>query len=303
MYESFFGFERPPFENVPDTSFFFPSSTHTEALAQLTYAVEARKGFAVLTGEVGSGKTTLTRALFRKLDPKTVTAVVTNSRLTGVQLLYAVCREFGIEDVKPNRVDLLDRINHFLAERLAENRNVVLLLDEAQDLPLSTLEEVRLISNLETESVKLIQIILVGQPELRDSVDHPALRQLRQRIAFRFHLGPLDEEQMREYVHHRLRIAGPLNEAKFSDRALKAVYAYSGGIPRLVNLACDKALLVAFTEDVKKIDHKVVLAGLREIEGAGYVLKARAELAGPGPNHAPVKKSFLRLPFFGGRTG
>src|SRR4029077_9516918 len=129
MYEAFFGFERAPFENVPDTSFFFPSSTHTEALAQLVYAVEARKGFAVLTGEVGSGKTTLTRALFRKLDPNTITAVVTNSRLTGVQLLYAVCREFGIEDVKPNRVDLLDRINHFLADRLAENRNVVLLVD------------------------------------------------------------------------------------------------------------------------------------------------------------------------------
>ena len=301
MYESFFGFERPPFENVPDTSFFFPSSTHTEALAQLTYAVQARKGFAVLTGEVGSGKTTLTRALFRKLDPRTVTATITNSRLTGVQLLYAVAREFGIEDVRPNRVDLLDRINQFLADRLAENRNVVLLVDEAQDLPLSTLEEIRLISNLETENVKLIQIILVGQPELRDSVDHPGLRQLRQRIAFRFHLGPLDEEQSTEYVLHRLRVAGPLSTAKFSDRALKSVFAYSGGIPRLINLACDKALLVAYTEDKTKIDHKTVLAGLREIEGPTYVLKARAELLGPGPNHAPIRRSFLRLPFLGGR--
>jgi general secretion pathway protein A len=302
MYETFFGFERPPFENVPDTSFFFPSSTHTEALAQLAYAVEARKGFAVLTGEVGSGKTTLTRALFRKLDPGTVTATITNSRLTGVQLLYAVSREFGIEDVRPNRVDLLERINQFLADRLAENRNVVLLVDEAQDLPLSTLEEIRLISNLETENVKLIQILLVGQPELRDSVDHPGLRQLRQRIAFRFHLGPLDEDQTREYVLHRLRVAGPLNTARFSDRALKSIYAYSGGIPRLINLACDKSLLVAYTENATKIDHKMVLAGLREIEGPNYVLKSRAELLGPGPNHAPIRKSFLRLPFFGGRT-
>jgi general secretion pathway protein A len=302
MYEAFFGFERPPFENVPDTSFFFPSSTHTEALAQLTYAVEARKGFAVLTGEVGSGKTTLTRALFRKLDGKTVTAVITNSRLTGVQLLYAVAREFGIEDVKPNRVDLLDRINQFLADRLAENRNVVLLVDEAQDLPLSTLEEIRLISNLETDNAKLIQIILVGQPELRDSVDHPGLRQLRQRIAFRFHLGPLDEAQTSEYVLHRLRIAGPLNTAKFTDRALKSIYAYSGGIPRLVNLACDKSLLVAYTEDERKIDHKTVLSGLREIEGPDFVLKSRAEMLGPGANHAPIRKSFLRLPFTGGRA-
>ncbi|HYC79017.1 MAG TPA: AAA family ATPase [Planctomycetota bacterium] len=301
MYEAFYGFERPPFANVPDTSFFFPSSAHVEALAQLTYAVEARKGFAVLTGEVGAGKTTLTRALLRKLDPRTVTATVTNSRLTGVQLLLAVAKEFGIEDAKPNRVELLDRINRFLIARLAEDRNVVLLIDEAQDLPLSTLEEVRLISNLETETEKLVQILLIGQPELRDSVDHPSLRQLRQRIAFRFHLKPLDQDQTREYVLHRLRVAGPLHGAKFTDKALEAVWRYSGGVPRLINLVCDKALLVGFTEDEKKIDQKTVLAGIREIEGPDWNFKSKSELAAERGATAP-RRTFLRLPFFGGRT-
>ena len=300
MYESFHGFERPPFANVPDTSFFFPSGHHTEALAQLVHTVEARRGFAVLTGEVGAGKTTITRALFRKLSPDTVTAVVNNSRLTGVQLLCAVAREFGIEDVKPNRVDLLDRINRFLIDCLAKDRNVVLLVDEAQDLPLSTLEEIRLISNLETEREKLIQILLVGQPELRQSIDHPSLRQLRQRINFRYHLAPLSASQVADYIKHRLHVAGPLSPVSFTDRAIEVVHRYSGGIPRVVNLACDKALLVAFTEDTHRIDHKIVIAGIREIEGPHWILPSRAEMAAAGSGEP--RRTFLRLPFFGGRT-
>jgi general secretion pathway protein A len=300
MYEAFHGFERAPFANVPDTSFFFPSGHHTEALAQLVHTVEARRGFAVLTGEVGAGKTTITRALFRKLAPSTVTAVITNSRLTGVQLLCAVAREFGIEDVAPNRVDLLDRINRFLVDCLAKDRNVVLLVDEAQDLPLSTLEEIRLVSNLETETEKLIQILLVGQPELRASIDHPSLRQLRQRISFRYHLGPLTETQVGDYIRHRLRIAGPLGKAVFTDRAVEIIHRYSGGIPRVVNLTCDKALLVAFTEDTHRVDHKVVMSGLREIEGPQYVLPSKAESASAASG--TPRRTFLRLPFFGGRT-
>jgi general secretion pathway protein A len=301
MYESFFGFERAPFNNVPDTSFYFASSAHNEALAQLAYAVEARRGFAVLTGEVGAGKTTLTKALLRRIDPRTVTAIVANSRFTGVQLLLAVAKEFGIEDVKPNRVDLLDRIKKFLVARLAEDRNVLLLIDEAQDLPLATLEEVRLISNLETESEKLIQIVLVGQPELRDAIDHHSLKQLRQRIAFRFHLKPLDPTQTKEYVLHRLRVAGALHTAKFTDKALDSVYRYSGGVPRLVNLACDKALLVAFAAGERKIDHKTVLTGIREIEGPEWTFKSQAEIEAEQGATAP-RRTFLRLPFFGGRT-
>lgn len=302
MYESFFGFERSPFNNVPDTAFFFGSHRHNEALAQLIYAVEARKGFAVLTGEVGAGKTTLTRALFRRLDPdSTMTATVTNSRLTGVQLLHTVAKEFGIENAPPSRPLLLEAINKFLIDQLAADRNVVLLVDEAQDLPLSTLEEIRLISNLETEREKLIQIILVGQPELRESIDHPDLRQLRQRIAMRYHLNPLDRKETEAYVLHRLRVAGPAADVRFTDRGLNTVFRYSRGIPRLINLCCDKALLVAFTDDQRKLDARVVMDGIREIEGPTFTFKAREEMEAASNAAGQRRRAFIRLPFLGGR--
>ena len=292
MYESYFGFERPPFNNVPDTSFFFGSNRHNEALAQLLYTVEGRNGFAVLTGEIGAGKTTLTRALLRRLDSETTrTAVVTNSRLTGVQLLYTVAREFGLPDLQPSRPKLLEKINEFLIEELGRDRNVVLLVDEAQDL----------ISNLETERDKLIQIILVGQPELRKSIDHPELRQLRQRIAMRYHLEPLDREETAEYVAHRLRVAGPTSSVRFTDRAVNTVYRYSGGVPRLVNLCCDKALLVAYTEDQSKVDQRTVMDGVREIEGADFTFRAREREEADARGAEVRKKPFIRLPFLGGK--
>ena len=299
MYESYFGFERPPFNNVPDTSFFYGSNRHTEALAQLLYTVEGRKGFAVLTGEIGAGKTTLTRALLRRFDPETTTtAVITNSRLTGVQLLYTVAREYGLEELAPSRPKLLEAINGFLVRELAADRNVVLLIDEAQDLPVSTLEEVRLISNLETEQDKLIQIILVGQPELRESIDHPDLRQLRQRIAMRYHLLPLDRGETAEYVVHRLRVASPTGAVRFTDRAINAVYRYSRGVPRLINLCCDKALLVAYTEDQARVDRRAVMEGLREIEGQDFSFKAYERR---GVDEKARKRPFIRLPFLGGK--
>ncbi|NRA96620.1 MAG: AAA family ATPase [Planctomycetes bacterium] len=302
MYESYFGFERAPFNNVPDTSFFYGSDRHTEALAQLLYTVEGRKGFAVLTGEIGAGKTTLTRALLRRFDPEsTTTAVITNSRLTGVQLLYTVAREFGLEDLQPSRPKLLEAINSFLVRELAADRDVVLLIDEAQDLPISTLEEVRLISNFETEQDKLIQIILVGQPELRHSIDRPELKQLRQRVAMRYHLLPLDRAETAEYVAHRLRVASPTSPVRFSDRAINAVHRYSRGIPRLINLCCDKALLVAYTEDESKVDRRAVMEGLKEIEGSDFSFKVheRREV-GEGEPEAR-KRPFIRLPFLGGK--
>lgn len=301
MYETHFGFERAPFNNVPDTAFFFGSARHNEALSQLLYAVEGRKGFAVLTGEVGAGKTTLTRALFRRMSKDTVTAVITNSRLTGVQLLYAVARELGIDNLVPSRPLLLEAINKFLIKMLSEDKNVVLLIDEAQGLPMSTLEEVRLISNLETEQEKLIQILLVGQPELRKNIDHPDLRQLRQRISLRFHLTGLDQEETAKYIGHRLMIAGPTTSVRFSDRAVNTVFRYSRGIPRLINLCCDKALLVAYTEETPKIDQKIVMDGIREIEGPEFTFKSRergeSELEGEGAPRRP----FIRMPFLRSR--
>lgn len=301
MYESFFGFERPPFNNVPDTSFFYGSERHTEALSQLVCAVQGRKGFAVLTGEVGAGKTTVTRALYRRLGPDTVTATITNSRLTGVQLLWSVAKEFGIENLRPSRPELLESINGFLLRMLAEDRNVVVLVDEAQDLPLSTLEELRLISNLETETEKLIQIILVGQPELRKSIDHPDLRQLRQRIALRFHLAGLDVDETKAYVQHRLRVAGPTSDVRFTDRGLNAVYRYSRGIPRLINLCCDKALLVAYTEEENKIDQRIVMDGIREIEGPDFTFRTREKEEHAADGNGAPRRPFIRMPFLRGR--
>jgi general secretion pathway protein A len=175
------------------------------------------------------------------------------------------------------------------------------LIDEAQDLPLSTLEEVRLISNLETEREKLIQIILVGQPELRESIDHPDLRQLRQRSAMRYHLKPLDRKETEEYIVHRLRVAGPTADVRFTDRGINTVFRYSRGVPRLINLCCDKALLVAFTEDVRRLDSRIVMEGIREIEGPTFTFKAREEIEAANEALGAKRKAFIRLPFLGGR--
>lgn len=293
MYEDFLGFDRAPFNNTPDTAFYFPSERHDEALAQLLYTVQARKGFAVVTGEIGAGKTTLCRSLLRQFDEdSTVTALITNPRLTGIQLLYSIAREFGLDVDQANRVAILDAINEFLIEMLAQDKNVVLIIDEAQNLPLSTLEEVRLISNLETETEKLVQILLLGQPELRRKLEHPSLTQLRQRIAMRFHLTALDEEEMIRYIQHRMRIAGPHHRTRFSTRAMAIIYRYSRGVPRLVNLVCDRALLTAFTEDTNKIGAKVAIEAIREIEGPEWSFKQS------NPEENGTRKAFLRLPFF-----
>ncbi len=299
MYEDFLGFDRAPFNNTPDTSFYFPSERHNEALAQLLYTVEARKGFAVITGEIGAGKTTLCRRLLRQLDEDASTALITNPRLTGIQLLYSVAREFGLEvDQQVNRVAIIDAIYEYLIEMLAQDRNVILVIDEAQNLPLSTLEEVRLISNLETETEKLIQILLLGQPELKRKLEHPSLLQLRQRIAMRYHLTALDQEEMQNYIHHRMKVAGRHHSVRFSSRALSMIYRYSNGVPRLVNLLCDRALITAFTMETNKIAAQVILAAIREIEGPDWTFKKveSQEKSSKG------RKSFLRLPFFANKT-
>ena len=297
MYEAFFGFDHSPFNNTPDTRFYFSSDRHDEALAQLRYTVESRKGFAVLTGEVGAGKTTLCRRLLRSLDGETSTAVITNPRLTGTQLLYAIAREYGIEVEEPHRVAILEAINEFLIEALAEDRNVVLVIDEAQNLPLATLEEVRLVSNLETETEKLIQILLLGQPQLQKKLDHPDLLQLKQRAAMRFHLTPLDERESLRYIQHRMRVAGPHHRARFSTRALGVIFRYARGVPRVLNLVCDRTLITAFTEDTHKITGRIVLAAIRDVEGPDWTFRDVEPV-----EETSSRRPFLRLPFFADRT-
>jgi len=276
MYQEFFGLDKMPFNTTPDTRFFFHSEQHQEALSSLLYAVNERKGFALLTGEIGAGKTTCCRAFLNRLDPKTKVAVITNTRLTERQLLQSICEEFGLWiPGNVGKVTLFNELNTFLVEQYRQGTNVVLIVDEAQNLRPEVLEEIRLISNLETERDKLIQIVLMGQPELRDIIELPELKQLKQRIVLRFHLYPLSEREAQAYVFHRLRTAGADGSLKFSRKALKTVYEYSGGIPRVINIVCDNTLLLAFVHETKKISESLVREVIRDLEGARRPVESR----------------------------
>ena len=269
MYQHFYGLRKMPFNTTPDTRFFFHSEQHQEALSSLLYAVNERKGFVLLTGEIGAGKTTVCRAFLNRLDPATKVAVITNTRLTERQLLQSICEEFGLWiPGNVGKVTLFNELNSFLVEQYRQGANVVLIVDEAQNLRPEVLEEIRLISNLETERDKLIQIVLMGQPELREIVELPELKQLKQRIVLRFHLYPLSEKEAQAYVFHRLRVAGADGSLKFSRKALKAVYEYSGGIPRVINIVCDNVLLLGFVHETKKISESLVREVIRDLEGA-----------------------------------
>jgi len=207
MYEQFYNFIEKPFNLTPDSKYFFPSKEHEEALNSLIYTVNERKGFAVITGEIGSGKTTICRTLLNKLDTHTKTAIVTNTYLTGKQLIQVALEDFGIQTKTKNKVQLMKELNNFLIRQLSLGSNVVLIVDEAQNLRPSVLEEIRMLSNLETEKEKLIQILLLGQPELRNQLNLQKLAQLKQRINVYYHIYPLDEEETAAYINHRLKIA------------------------------------------------------------------------------------------------
>ncbi len=267
MYEQFFGFKEKPFSVTPDTKYFFSSEKHEEALNTLFFGIMERKGFAVLTGEVGSGKTTVWHALLNKLIRGTKIALITNSHLTSKQMVMAILDEFEIpfKDHWP-KIKLLNALNRYLLEQITLGFNVVVVIDEAQNLRPSVLEEVRMLSNLETEREKLLQIVLIGQPELKSMLEMKELRQLRQRVAVYYHIRPLTKEEMSTYIRHRLTIAGANGSPVFADDALDKIYGHSGGIPRLVNSICDRALLTGFLKERKEIDAAIVDEVTREID-------------------------------------
>ena len=267
MYATYYGFQLMPFGVTPDTRFFFPSNRHSEALASLIYAVTERKGFALITGEIGSGKTTVARALLSNLSPDTRLAMVLNTHLTSKQLLEVICQEFELPTKGRDRVEMHAQINEFLVEQLAQDHNVVILIDEAQNLNARTLEEIRMISNLETETEKLVQVILMGQPELKKKIDAPELEQLRQRITVRFHLTGLTYSEVVEYLYHRLRIAGNERAVHFTRGALREIARASRGIPRLINIICDNALLIGFVRQTKKMTEGIVREVTLELSG------------------------------------
>lgn len=267
MYEQFFGLKEKPFNVTADPAFLFFSRRHKEAFSHLIYGIKERKGFLEITGEIGAGKTTLCKALLNSLDKKTKSALILNPDLSKFQLLKAILQDLGIAIEKNSIGSLVNKLNEFLIQQLSEENNIILIIDEAQNLKSSLLEQIRLLSNLETEKEKLLQIILVGQPELREKLKSPKLTQLRQRVSVRYHILPLDRDEIDKYIRHRLSVAGSDNCVDFNDGAIEEIYQYSQGIPRLINILCDKALLAAFARETKSITRKVVKECIEELEG------------------------------------
>jgi len=266
MYLDFHGFREKPFNLTPDPRFVFLSKNHKEAFAHLLYGIDNRAGFILLSGEVGSGKTTVLRALLGQLDPEHYrTALIFNPCLSAVELLQTINREFGIPGNASDSSSSLDHLNRFLLQQNAEGRTVVLVIDEAQDLAAPVLEQIRLISNLETDREKLIQIVLSGQPELLKVLKRNEMRQLSQRITVRNHLQPMDFEDTIHYINHRLEVAGGRGAVIFSNSALKRIYRFSRGLPRLINATCDRALLTGYTRDTSRISLRIAAAGIKDI--------------------------------------
>jgi len=267
MYTEFYGLREKPFSLSPDPRFLFLSDSHREALAHLLYGIEQGEGFIAITGEVGTGKTTLCRTLLQRLEPGSEVAFLFNPQLSGLELLQAIDAEFGLETEGKTRRELLDQLNRFLLTKRQEGRRVLLLIDEAQNLEREALEQVRLLSNLETDTTKLIQIILIAQPELDAMLERPELRQLRQRINVRWRLRPLSQSETRDYVRHRLRVAAGGPREIFTDFALREIHRRAGGVPRVINRLCDRALLAGYAEGAKEIGLGTVAEVQREFDG------------------------------------
>jgi general secretion pathway protein A len=265
MYKFFFGFRENPFKLVPNPAYLFLSKSHEEALAHLTYAVSQGEGFMEITGEVGTGKTTLCRAFLENLDRDTTAAYIFNPNLNSMQLLKAINDEFGISSNAKNVKDLIDKLNAFLIEQKSKGKKTILLIDEAQNLTNEVLEQLRLLSNLETTKDKLLHIILVGQPELDEKLNSYELRQLEQRISLSCRLIPLNLKEIQNYIQHRIHVASEKTDIRFDSAAYRLIYKYSRGVPRLINIVCDRALLTAFGLDQHKITKGIVGAAIKEL--------------------------------------
>ncbi|MDO8480139.1 MAG: AAA family ATPase [Candidatus Rokubacteria bacterium] len=263
---AFFGLRQKPFNPTPDPAFLYASPGHQEGLAHLLYGVQEHKGFILLTGEVGTGKTTLLRTLLSRLDGNTASAFVFDTTLPFEGLLEYILEDFGVAKPGESHAQRLFALNNFLIERQRAGQNTVLVLDEAQNLDVRALEQIRLLSNFETHTEKLLQIVLAGQPELLDKLNRPELRQLKQRIGLRCRILPLTADQTRDYIRTRLRIAGATNLGLFSDVAITRIAGYSGGIPRLINTVCDHCLLIGYADQIRRVDRRIVEEAIEYFE-------------------------------------
>jgi general secretion pathway protein A len=282
MYLSFFGLNEKPFAITPDPRYLYLSERHAEALAHLLYGINEAGGFIQLTGEVGTGKTTVVRTLLSRVPHHADVAVILNPRVTPVEFLLTICEELGlgIADADRDSVkQMVDALNRRLLAAHADGRRIIVIVDEAQNLSADVLEQVRLLTNLETPTQKLLQIILIGQPELRELLDRTELRQLAQRITGRYHLEPLSREETRGYVRHRLRVAGAPGEI-FTPSALAEVHRLAAGIPRVINVTCDRALLGAYTQETRKVTAALVRLAAGEVYGRRFIPSWLGWLAG-----------------------
>jgi general secretion pathway protein A len=267
MYLDFYGLKEFPFNITPDPRYLYLSRHHKEAFDHLLYGITSRKGFIELTGEVGSGKTTLCRAVLSHLGDSIRSALVLNPYLTETQLLRAILQDFGLTPAGRDKLSHTNQLNAFLLDQNRNGINVALIIDEAQNLSLELLEQIRLLSNLETDQHKLLQIVLSGQPELREVLNRPQLRQLRQRILVRFHLPPLDVEDAAHYIDHRLKTAGADAAVAFTPEAVQLIFQTSGGVPRLINALSDNALLAGYVLGQRIIDAACVSMAIKQLEG------------------------------------
>lgn len=265
-YLEHFKLSEQPFRLTPDPEFLYWSKQHARAKAYMESTIWLSDGFVVITGEIGSGKTTLLQSFIAELDDSVVCAVVSQTQLTSTEFLQAVLTEFGFKPFEQRKVQLLDMLNMFLIEQYSNGKKVVLIVDEAQNLSKKVLEEIRLISGIETHKEKVLRIILAGQPELKETLDSPSLKQLVQRVRLRFHLGPLDARDMREYINHRLEVAGRLLNDIFDDSCFEIIYRYSGGVPRLINTLCDTALLCAFADEKTFLTADDIMLAVKELD-------------------------------------
>jgi general secretion pathway protein A len=291
MYERFYRLRDRPFSLSPDPDYLYPSRVHREALDYLRFGIEGHAGFVVITGEIGSGKTTLLQVLLRNLDGQTTVVRLVNTLLTGRELLESILLDLGVQDPPPTKPSMLRDLARLLVEQRSSGRRVVVVIDEAQNLSHEALEELRMLSNLETEKSKLIQIVLVGQPDLRDSLEQPSLEQLRQRVTVRYHLDPLDVGETAHYINHRLKRAAIDAPMTFPGDVTDRIHARSGGVPRLINVICDAVLLCGYAEECRVIDRNLVSTAVEELESSGVLRRSSQTAAATPPAGQPAAGS------------